>query len=137
MMWDVVMDAVKDVTAADPTLGPIFGGNYRKAGVSDLVVPVIEWTLLGDTETELWAPMLVQFDCWTHLAAEARSAERALRALFHSNTSTALGGFTLFTEYAGGGDLATPNRAGFTGRAVRFQMIPLRQQYAQPSALLP
>lgn len=136
MMWDQVMGAAKAIILADVTLSDIFGEGYRKAGVSDFLGPVMEWTLLSDTETELWAPMLVQFDCWTNTAEDARSAERRLRALFHHDTSIPFDGYTIFTEYAGGGDLATPNRAMFTGRAVRFQMTPLRQQYAQP-ALLP
>lgn len=136
-MWDLVMEAVKTLITADATLSGIFGENYRQAGVSDITIPVIEWTLLGDTESELWAPMLVQFDCWTERAVSGRQAERRLRSLFHHDTSIVFDGYTMFAEYAGGTDLAKPNRSAFSGRAVRFQLTPLRQQYAQPDALIP
>lgn len=133
-MWDHVMEYVKALVTVDPTLSGLFGTNFRKAGPAvDLAVPVIEWSLLGDTETELWAPMLVQFDCWTNTAADSRAAERRLRGLFMRNTSIVFDTYTMLTEYSDGADLAVPNRSGYVGRGVRFRMTPLRQQYARPT----
>jgi hypothetical protein len=136
MMWDLVMAHVQTLVLADATLSGIFGTNFRKAGVSDMLIPVIEWTLLSDVETELWAPMLVQFDLWTDVAADARIAERAMRGMFHQAASIPFDGYTFFTEYADGVDLATPSRANYTGRGIRFRMTPLRQQYALPGVVL-
>lgn len=130
MMWDEVMARVKTIILEDPTLLSLFGDAYRKAGVSDLRIPVLEWNLLGDTETELWAPMLVQFDIWTDVAGNARHAERRLRSLFHSALMISIGNISMFTEYVDGTDLATPNRANYTGRGIRFRFTPLRRQYA-------
>lgn len=133
MIWDDVMERVKTVILADLVLSGIFGENYRKAGVGDLKVPVIEWNLLGNTENELWEPMLVQFDIWTNAAQENRNAERRLRTMFHRPTQFQLEDITMFTEFNDASDLATPNRAGFTGRGIRFRFTPLRQQYALPA----
>lgn len=132
MMWDHVMETVKDLITAHPVLSTMFGENFRRSGPTDQLVPVIEWTLLGDTESELWAPMLVQFDCWTDTAEDVRRAERLLRGMFHQQTSIIFDTYTMLTEYADGADLAVPNRAGYAGRGVRFRMTPLRQQYARP-----
>lgn len=135
MMWDEVMARVKSVILADAVLIAIFGNGYRKAGVGALKVPVIEWNMLSDTETELWAPMLVQFDIWTTEAGHARHAERRLRSLFHQTTILQLDGLTMSGEYTDGTDLATPNRANFTGRGLRFRFTPLRRQYALPGVV--
>lgn len=135
MMWDEVMARVKTVILEDPTLLSLFGEAYRKAGVSELRVPVIEWNLLSDTENELWAPMLVQFDIWTDVAANARHAERRLRSLFHKDLLLQIDDLQLFAEYTDGTDLATPNRADFTGRGLRFRFTPLRRQYALPGVI--
>lgn len=133
MIWDEVMERVKTVIITDALLSEIFGDGYRKAGVSDLKVPVIEWNLLGDTENELWEPMLVQFDVWTNKAEDNRKAERRLRSLFHRPTQIRLDGIMLMSEFNDASDLATPSRSGYTGRGVRFRFTPLRQQYAQPA----
>jgi hypothetical protein len=133
MMWDHVMEHVKTLITVDVTLTAIFQGKFRKAGVGEMSIPAIEWSLLGDTESELWAPMLVQFDCWTTKADDTRRAERRLRSLFHRPTSIRFDTYTMFSEYADGADLATPSRSNYTGRAVRFRFTPLRQQYALPA----
>lgn len=133
MMWDHVMEHMRLVLLADPVLDEIFHGNYRKAGPSDLLNPVLEWTLLGDTETEVWAPMLVQFDMWTAKASDTRRAERRMRGMLHQGTSVLFDSYTMLSEYADGLDLATPNRSNFTGRGIRFRFSPLRQQFALPA----
>ena len=133
MMWDKVMERVRTMILTDATLILLVGDAFRKAGPNDLVVPLIEWTLLGDTENELWAPMLVQFDCWAKTADDARKIERRLRVMFHQPVMMTLGDIKIFSEYSDGADLATPNRANFTGRAIRFRFSPLRQQYARPA----
>lgn len=133
MIWDEVMARVRVKITTDPVLFAIFGDSYRKAApANDLIVPVIEWNLLGNTETELWEPMLLQFDLWTNDAALNRRAERRLRSMFSSHTNQIdLDGFTMLTEYSDGADLAAPTRSGYVGRGVRFRFIPLRQQYAR------
>jgi len=130
MMWDAVMERVRALILNDNGLATIFGDNYRMAGTGALQCPGLEWSLLGDTEGELWAPMLVQFDCFTYEAAATRESERRLRSLLHQNLPITIDGITLFAQYTEGSMLSTPDRSGIVGRAVRFRLTPLRAQYA-------
>ena len=132
-MWDEVMERVRVLILADTALSAVIGQAYRKAGSGDLQIPGMEWNLLSDVLTELWAPMLVQFDIWTTTAANNRRAERRLRSLLHRPLPLQLDDVLMFTVFVDGNDLATPNRANFVGRGVRFRFTPLRQQYALPA----
>jgi hypothetical protein len=133
MMWDEVMSRIATEIENDATMTRIFQGHFRHAGTSEMQIPGIEYTLLSDTETELWAPMLVQFDLWTAKAADCRAGERKLRGMFQQNRTIELDGVTMFSEYSDASDLMTPDRSGFVGRGVRFTFTPLRQQYALPA----
>lgn len=131
MMWDRIMELVVAEIAADTVLSAIFGDHIRQAPSSgDMVIPGIEWTLIGDTENELWAPMIIQFDLWLSSAESMRQAERRLRQLYHRDVPRAIGDFQMWTTYSDGTILAVPDRANYSGRALRFQMTPLREQYA-------
>lgn len=132
-MWDEVVSRIKDLVLADGVLSGIYGERFRKAGTGEQQVPGLEWTLVGDTEGELWAPCIIQFSQWTANAAEVRQSEFRLRSLFHRDLPFLLGGDVLvFSAYLDGADLATPDRSNILGRAIRFRITPLRRQYALP-----
>lgn len=131
MMWDQVMERVVASILADSMLAGIYASHVRMAGTGEQQVPGIEWTLIGDTEGELWAPMIVQFDLWHSNAETLRASERRLRGMFHVNVMLQLDDLKLFSSYNDGAMLATPDRSGYHGRAIRFTMIPLRSQYAR------
>lgn len=132
MMWDHVMKKVVAKIIADPELSAIFGDSVRMAGVSDQKVPVLEYTLIGDAESELWEPIVIQFDLWTKTAVIGRTAERLMRSRFHKDLPQTIDGVRLWTTYSDGSMLATPDRSSFVGRALRFHFTPLREQYAKP-----
>ncbi len=130
MMWDQLMARLMTLLEANPVIAAIYGGAIRMAGSSEFRDPVLEWTMIGDTETELWAPMLIQFDQWTRTAVELRQSEFHLRALFHRDLPIVIDGVQLWAQYSDGTILAMPDRHTQFGRALRFRFTPLRRQYA-------
>lgn len=133
MMWDAVLERAIARIKGNEVLAEIFGDNVRMAGTGDLKVPSVEFTLLSDTNTELWTPILVQFDLWTDKAEENRRAERVMLSLFDLRVPGIWDEVMVMSDYVDGSMLATPARSGFTGRGLRFRISPLRQQYAIPS----
>lgn len=131
MMWDEVMVRVIAMLMEDPIIVTLYGESIRRGGSSDIAVPLLEWHLIGDTENELWAPCIIQFDQWTKNQDDARRSEFRLRAILHSDLQLLLGGdFRVWSQYLDGSVLASPDRHGFVGRALRFQLTPMRRQYA-------
>lgn len=135
-MWDRVLAAIAAVCAADDVLISVYGGSMRLAGTGDHRVPLLEFQLIGDGETELWAPCTIQFDQFTKDdtaidgMAQLIASEQRLRALYHTDLPVDINGVGMFCEYAGGDVLASPSRDGYYGRAIRFRLTPLRRQYA-------
>lgn len=132
MMWDTVMGWVIGIIRSDLVFQEIYSGAIRMAGTGKQQVPGLEWHLIGDTEGELWAPVIVQFDQWATDMAVIRRSEARLRSFFHRDLPMDIGGTRMWTQYEDGAMLATPDRSGFMGRALRFRFTPLRQQYALP-----
>lgn len=138
MKWDVVLDRALDAILAHAVLGPLFGTRVVKAGPWSLdalpEMPRLEWTLVADSEDELWAPCIFQFDIWARNEDDLLTGERWLRRLFHQDLPFALGSgdaaITMWGQYTGEkAELATPDRDGFYGRAIRFRFTPLRDRY--------
>jgi hypothetical protein len=131
MMWDQVMARVMEELTTDPVLVGIFGTAFRQAGPADAQeVPMLEWRLVGDTEGELWAPVLIQFDLWTLAADTNRRAEFRVRSLYHRDMPYFLADLRMMSSFEDGAVLATPERSGFYGRAIRFRFYPLRRKFA-------
>ena len=131
MMWDRIMELVTAEMLDDDLLAAIFGTSIRQAPTSgEMIVPVLEWTLIGDAEGELWVSMIVQFDFFLESPEDSRMVERRLRSLYHRDLQRSIGPFTMFTQYVDGTMLAVPDRANYSGRSIRFQMTSLREQYA-------
>jgi hypothetical protein len=134
MMWDEVMERVLARLKENDTLSGLFGDDFRMASAgAKLKVPSLEYTILTDTTSELMEPFLVQFDIWTEKAADNRTAERIVRSLLHQRTSTRWDDVALIADYMDGSFLATPDRANFIGRGLRFRFMPLKQQYSLPA----
>lgn len=133
MMWDRVIEAARAAIQADPNLSQIFGEAVRMAAASatpfNPKTPVLEYSLIGNTETEIWEPSIIQFDIWTPDVDRMIAAERALRRLFTPALPRAYGAVYMWTEYIDGAVLATPDRNGFYGRGLRFRFSPLRERY--------
>jgi hypothetical protein len=135
MMWDEVMERVVAELKANPTIATLYAKDddvaIRMANPSgEQQVPGIEWTLLGDTEGELWEPILVQFDIWFTDSTVMIQTERILRGMFRRDLPVKIGGLTLLANYEDGSMLAVPDRSNFYGRGVRFRLAALRSQYA-------
>ena len=131
MMWDRVIARVKAICEADPVLLSVYGADrMRYAGVSEWAVPSLEWRLIADAEGELWAPCVIQFDQWVPDSALLIQSERRLRALFHVELPVDLAGLTCWSQFTDAEFLSSPDRSGYIGRAVRFEITPLRDRYA-------
>lgn len=128
MKWDAVIRAARATVDADGTLVGLFPVR-RYAGIGKHQPELLEYQLIADGETELWAPCTIQWDLWSESFDTIQAGERQLRALFHVETQRYFGGMPMWSQYQGGEWLATPNRDGYFGRAIRFVMTPLRARY--------
>lgn len=129
MKWDWVVERLCDVTAADAGLVAIFGSNMRYAGSKKYSTPILEHQFIGDSESELWNPILMQWDIWTLNASDMTAAERRLRILFHQELPIPIGGMMMWCQFEDGEMLSSPDRDNVFGRAVRFRFTPLRSLY--------
>lgn len=132
MMWVEIMTRVVNEIEAHPVLGPTYSGRVRKASPGgEQQVPGIEWSLIGDTEGELWEPIIVQIDVWYTESDTMIESERIIRSMLPRDLPFKLGGdLTVIASFEGGVDLAVPDRANFYGRGLRFRIAALRNQYA-------
>jgi len=127
MRWDHVAQAIAAEAAADPTLAGIYGGAVRmNAGAQDFMVPGLEYHIVADSASELWEPVIVQWDQWCTTLADVVASERALRKLFDQDLPVTIQGVWMWAEFTDGADLTVPDRSGFYGRAARFRFTPLR-----------
>lgn len=133
MMWHEVMERIIAIVRADDSLAMIYGGQLRQANaIGDFAVPGLEWTLIGDSETEIWEPVVVQFDQWVRKEDDLVRSERRLRGLFHKDLQFEVDNLLLWGQYLDGTSLPAPARSGVIGRALRFRFTPYRQQYGLP-----
>lgn len=133
MMWDRVIERLLVIIAEDGILSSEFGDRIRMAGSGAAPSPrdsLLEYTHIADSEGELWAPCVFQFDIWAPQMARVTVAERRLRQLFNPPLPTDYGGVMMFAQYVDGTMLASPDRNGFSGRGIRFRFTPLRERYA-------
>lgn len=129
MNWDQVVAAFMAELAAAPEITAIFGDRIRLASPKDFAVPLLEVTVIGDTEGELWAPVTIQVDLWADEFTSVRDAERYIRGRYYAPLPIPIGALTCWAQYSDGTNLAVPERDGFFGRAIRFTFTPLRAAY--------
>lgn len=135
MKWHQLLAELTTVVLADSILSGIYGTSVRLAGSGDLVNPVLELALVADSESELWAPTVIQFDQWTGSMEALGRSEQRLRRLFHLDLPATFGAITCWCQYVDGDFLAAPGRDGYYARAIRFRFTPLRDRYAPAPTL--
>lgn len=133
MMWDRVIEACRAVILADAALVAIYADRVRMATPSGTPfvpeVPILEYSVIGDVERDQWAPTIIQFDQWAPDIDQAVASERRLRRIFNPELPQEFAGLFMWAQYVDGTILATPDRNGFSGRAVRFRFTPLRERH--------
>lgn len=130
MMWDQVLIRLADVLGVDAVLSAMFPQRMGPTS-GEFRIPSLEWTLITDTENELWAPCIIQFDIWHPEMAQIVIAERRLRTLFHTAPLPfRVDDLDIYGEYIDGSVLAVPDRSSHNGRALRFRFTSLRSKYA-------
>jgi hypothetical protein len=132
MKWHAVLQAIQTDIAADPVLVGIYGAAMRYTGSAPLAIPSLEFMVVADAETELWAPCTIQLDQWCKEMVDLIASEQRLRRMFHRELPTRFGGATglvMWAQYNDGAPLTTPDRNDFFGRAIRFRFTPLRDLY--------
>jgi hypothetical protein len=132
MMWDHVLRVTGDQVESDLLLSSIYGESIRLAGSGDHTVPLLEMTVIPPNIDEQWEPCTIQFDQFTESFDAMRASERQLRRLFHQDLPVDIGGVVMFAQYLEGDVIASPDRDGYHGRAIRFRFTPLRELYANP-----
>ena len=129
MRWGDVVKAVMAETVADTVLTGIFtAAGIRKAGVHEWLVPSLEYTLISDTVTELWAPHVIQFDLFTESLEDLETAERQIGRLFNRERPQTIQGVYMWCTYIDGQDLIGPVRESHYGRALRYEFTPYRER---------
>lgn len=130
MNWQIVLAGLLADLAAAPTLSAIYGSAVRLSGAGvDHLVPSIDVTLIADTENELWAPATFQIDLWNSHLSDVVTAESFIRSVYHAPLPIEIGGLSCFAQYTDGTTIASPERDGYYGRALRFTFTPLRAAY--------
>jgi len=131
MRWDDVLTAIRAALVADSVVAALYGNSVRLAGDSDYKTPGIELRLLIDSIDETWEPCTVQVDQWAETAPELVAGERAIRKLLDHESPTTIEGVYMWATFLEGADLGAvamgPDRGNVFGRAMRFRMMPVRE----------
>lgn len=131
MMWDRVIESFRTIILADVVLAAIYDDRVRMASASATpfspTTPVLEYSMIADTERDQWAPTIIQFDQWAPDVETTVASERRLRNLFNPELPREYAGLFMWAQYVDGTVLAIPDRNGFAGRAIRFRFTPLRE----------
>lgn len=126
MRWPDVILAITTAAAADETLAGIYGEAIRQKGNHKLKIPSLEYMLISDTESEVFEPIVVQWDQFSLNTEDLIAGEGALRALFDHELGVVIGGITLLCQFTDGAILETPSGDNYYARAVRFEFEPVR-----------
>lgn len=131
MRWDAVSAAVFAALQGSTVLDGVYGTAIRKAGVRKYEVPSLEYSMLSDSVSEIWAPHVFQFDQFCPSMEDLVASERELRRLFDFETPQWIEGVYMFAFYDEGGELEGPDRESATdvfARAARFRFVPIRER---------
>jgi hypothetical protein len=154
MMWDVVVAAWHALLLADTDLMAALNGVavtpeeaaemdpadlqealalshiYPAQAARPVVVPSVEWSLIGDREVSLFNPLTLQVDYWCRGMGRASTIEWRIRTLSHRDTSRVMGGIRLWTRYLDSRNHDYPADPGVLHRSLDLQLEPLRARYA-------
>ena len=141
MRWDEVMEAVEAYLNADALLVGEMGGSLKiwPAETSRTVqYPSIEWTVTTDIETEVFNPVLVQFDIYAPAnyttgktpQQVCAAIERRLRRLLGERRGMRdIGGVQMLMSFSDARTFPVPEPDVFA-RQVDFLFEPIRERYA-------
>lgn len=127
MRWDAVLLAVKTAVDADSILTAIFPTRRLAATDQDHAVPSLEWHLIADSQTELYEPVILQFDLFLLDLEDLITAERALRNIFDQDEPVSIGGVYTWAEFTEGSTLEVPDESNYFGKGLRFRFMPIRE----------
>lgn len=126
MRWADVLVAIYAITSTDSTLGGIYGDNIRQRGSQAHVIPSLDFWLVSNTMAEVMEPIVVQFDQWAGTLDDLVLSESRLLYLFDEDLAMTIGGITILSAFTDGAQLDSPTDDNVNGRALRFEMEPVR-----------
>lgn len=132
MKWDYVAEYWIARLLADDPLRSVMGYDafvYDSDAPRKERVPSIEYTILGDRETENFNPILVQVDLFLRGAKKAAQAERRVRTLTHNDAWQQLGSEWLSMRYLDRRSINYPE-PGVKHTALDFLWEPVKGEVA-------
>lgn len=132
MRWDTVIPAALVAPiAADSEALSVLGPEplVFQEGEREFAVPSVRWTLVADTEGELFEESLVQIDYWARSAAQAVTLSKAIRRLLHRDLPFTVGGVELWSMLSGSSGPRGGRDGVWEGR-LDFTLTYLRERLA-------
>jgi hypothetical protein len=133
MRWDYFIEFWTARLLADPALVSVMGSAsgwiYPAQSARPVTVPSVEYTLITDTESELFNPIGIQVDLWARGIKKAAQIERRIRVLTHGDTGQDLGGERVWMRYRDARTLDYPSDAGVIHRTLDFEFEAVRGKY--------
>ncbi len=126
MRWPDVTLAITTAAAANTVLEGIYGQAIRQKGNHKLAIPSLEYLLISDTESEVFEPVVIQWDQFALSTADLIAGEAALRALFDHELGVTIEGVSMLCQFIDGSILETPSGDNYYARALRFEFEPVR-----------
>jgi len=127
--WDLVLAGFAADLAATAEIMAAVGDAVYQGGEVPHRVPSVVIRMLGDAESELWAPVTLQVDIFHKSFTTVRALENIVRRRYHAPLPIPIGGLNCWAQFTGGSSTTLPERDGYTGRALRFTFTPLRAAY--------
>lgn len=134
MRWDFIIEHWTALLLADAALVSVMGSAsgwiYPADSSKPVRTPSIQYTLLYDTEGELWNRVGVQADLFIRGKKKAAQVERRVRILTHHDTAVELGGERLWMRFQDARAIEFPSDAEVVHRALDFEFEAVRGKYA-------
>jgi hypothetical protein len=127
--WDAAIDGWLGVLEANADVQSVLGNPpaiyMAEDGEREYEVNSMEYTVLTDTEDELYNPTLVQLDLFVKTMADLETLERAIRTEAHLDLPGTFGSISMWSQFEGSGRLAgVPD--GLFSRSLDFRLTPVR-----------
>jgi hypothetical protein len=132
MRWDYFIEFWTARLLADPALVSVMGRAafiYPAQSARAVIVPSIEYTLISDTESELFNPIGIQVDLWAKGIKKAAQVERRIRVLTNGDVGQDLGGERVWMQYRDARTLDYPKDAEVIHRTLDFEFEAVRGKY--------
>lgn len=131
MRWDVVVEAWLGLIAPDSDVTEVLGADpeFFMAGEREFAAPGLEWSLIANTEGELWEISDVQLDFMVRKIDQLVKLEKALRRLLHHDLPITVDGIFMWSQMRGGGRPLQGPADGLLGRSIDCRLTYLRSRY--------